>query len=67
MSKQGRALAAVAAFAFGCAVTLSAGAAGGVCQECWDNYHRCKNTPEFCDAQLQACLDKGDGKFPCPR
>ncbi|ALN55987.1 hypothetical protein [Lysobacter enzymogenes] len=70
MKKQGtmqaRTLAALAAFVFGSAAAMSAGANSYDCQLCWDNYHRCKNTPEFCDGQLQECLLRGDGKYPCP-
>lgn len=66
MKMQGRTLAAIAAFVFGATAALGAGAAGGACEECWSDYYRCKNTPEYCDGRLNECLLRGDGKYPCP-
>lgn len=58
-----RALAALAAFVFGCATAVTAVASSEPCQDCWMRYNRCQGSGvQNCEYQLDLCLSK----YGCP-
>lgn len=71
MNKQGTARLALALFAFGLSFSLSALAADNPCVICETTFEKCLAddilTDQKCLSNYNACMDRGDGRHPCPR
>lgn len=70
MKQQGITRLALAVFAFGLSLSLSAFAAPNPCVICETTYQRCLDanilTDQQCTTNYLGCMRRGDGHAPCP-
>lgn len=61
---------ALALFAFGLSLSLTAVAAPNACAICEANYQYCLDanvhTDQQCTTHFLGCMRRGDGRHPCP-